>query len=82
MNNTLQDQYLNQIRKANEIVTIYLVDASQIHGKIMGFDNFAIILLSAGKRELIYKHAISRIIPVTTMQKNTHINTQNAVTTK
>lgn len=59
----LQDGFLNQVRKEGVIVTIYLVNGFQVRGIVRGFDNFTIILENDGKHELVYKHAISTIIP-------------------
>ncbi len=59
----LQDGFLNQVRKESVPVTLYLVNGFQIRGLVKGFDNFTIIIDSEGKPELVYKHAISTIIP-------------------
>jgi host factor-I protein len=60
----LQDAFLNQVRKEGIAVTIYLVNGFQIRGLVKGFDNFTIILDCDGKQEMVYKHAVSTIIPV------------------
>jgi host factor-I protein len=60
----LQDAFLNQVRKEGIAVTIYLVNGFQIRGLVKGFDNFTVILDSDGKQEMVYKHAVSTIIPV------------------
>lgn len=59
----LQDAFLNQVRKEGIAVTVYLVNGFQIRGLVKGFDNFTIILDTDGKQELVYKHAVSTIIP-------------------
>lgn len=59
----LQDAFLNHIRKENIPVTVYLVNGFQLKGVVRGFDNFTVILDSDGKEDLIYKHAISTVIP-------------------
>ena len=59
----LQDYFLNQVRKENLHVTIFLVNGVQLHGKVRGFDNFTIFLEADGKQLLIYKHAISTLSP-------------------
>jgi host factor-I protein len=59
----LQDKILNIVRKKNITVTIYLTNGFQLNGKVVGFDNFTVILDSDGKNQLIYKHAISTIVP-------------------
>lgn len=59
----LQDVFLNQVRKDKTSVTIYLTNGFQFKGTVKGFDNFTVILESDGKQNLVYKHAISTIIP-------------------
>ena len=60
----LQDVFLNQVRKENTQITIFLVNGFQLRGTVRGFDNYTIVLDSEGKQQMIYKHAISTIIPV------------------
>ncbi|MDR3552821.1 MAG: RNA chaperone Hfq [Clostridia bacterium] len=60
----LQDVFLNQVRKDKTMVTIYLTNGFQFKGLVKGFDNFTVILESDGKQNLVYKHAISTIIPM------------------
>lgn len=60
----LQDVFLNQVRKDKTMVTIYLTNGFQFKGAVRGFDSFTVILESDGKQNLVYKHAISTIIPV------------------
>lgn len=59
----LQDAFLNQVRKEGVAVTVYLVNGFQIRGLVKGFDSFTVILDTDGKQELVYKHAVSTIIP-------------------
>lgn len=63
-NINLQDAFLNKARKDNVGITIFLVNGYQIKGQVKGFDNYTIILESEDKQQLIYKHAISTIIPM------------------
>jgi len=58
-----QDVILNQVRKENIPVTVFLTSGFQIRGSLRGFDNFVVILESEGKQQLIYKHAISTVVP-------------------
>jgi host factor-I protein len=58
----LQDNFLNQIRKEKVPVAIYLTNGVRLKGFIKGFDNF-VILLKENSHSLIYKHAISTIVP-------------------
>ncbi|MDA8227637.1 MAG: RNA chaperone Hfq [Desulfitobacterium hafniense] len=60
----LQDTFLNQVRKDNLPVTIYLVNGFQLKGIVRGFDNFTVILDFEGKQQMVYKHAISTIMPL------------------
>ncbi len=59
----LQDLVLNQVRKDNIPVTIYLINGFQLKGFIRGFDNFTVIIEFDGKQQMVYKHAISTITP-------------------
>lgn len=59
----LQDGFLNQVRKDGTPVTIFLINGFQLRGQVRGFDNFTVILDNEGKLEMVYKHAISTIIP-------------------
>ena len=63
-NLNLQDVFLNQARKDKIPVTIYLTNGFQFKGMVRGFDNYIVILDCDGKQNLVYKHAISTIIPV------------------
>ncbi|HHW92075.1 MAG TPA: RNA chaperone Hfq [Firmicutes bacterium] len=60
----LQDSFLNQVRKENVLVTLYLINGFQLKGIVRGFDNFTVIMESDGKQMLVYKHAISTITPM------------------
>lgn len=60
----LQDVFLNQARKDKIPVTIYLTNGFQFKGMIKGFDGYTVIIDCDGKQNLVYKHAISTIIPV------------------
>lgn len=60
----LQDAFLNQVRKENIGVSIYLVSGAQIKGMVRGFDQFTVVLESQGRLQLVYKHAIASVVPV------------------
>jgi len=62
-NINLQDVFLNQTRKEKIAVTIYLTNGFQFKGMVKGFDNYTVILDCDEKQSLVYKHAISTIIP-------------------
>jgi host factor-I protein len=66
----IQDQFLNQLRKDNAFVTVFLLNGFQLRGLVKGFDNFTVLLESDGKQQLIYKHAISTFVP----QKNVQLD--------
>jgi host factor-I protein len=60
----LQDMFLNQVRKENIPVTVYLAGGVQVQGLVRGFDAFTVLIESAGKpTQLVYKHAMSSIVP-------------------
>jgi len=65
MNKTinLQDVFLNQARKERISVTVFLKNGFQFKGLVKGFDAFTVILETDGKQSLVYKHAISTIVP-------------------
>ncbi|CRK80370.1 RNA chaperone Hfq [Neobacillus massiliamazoniensis] len=65
----IQDQFLNQCRKDNINVTVFLLNGFQLRGQIKGFDNFTVLFESEGKQQLVYKHAISTFAP----QRNVHL---------
>lgn len=60
----LQDFFLNQVRKDGIPVTIYLVNGFQLKGNVRGFDNFTVIIDVEGKQQMVYKHAISTVMPI------------------
>ena len=59
----LQDVFLNQARKDRLPLTIFLTNGYQFKGIIRGFDSFIVILETDGRQQLVYKHAISTIVP-------------------
>ena len=59
----LQDVFLNRVRKENVSITVFLINGYQLRGYVKGFDNYIMILDTDGKQQLIYKHAISTIVP-------------------
>lgn len=63
LNNNLQDLFLNNARKNRISVTIFLTNGFQLKGNVKGFDNFTVILDNEGKQMMIYKHAVSTIVP-------------------
>ena len=59
----LQDVFLNHVRKDKMPVTVFLVNGVKLQGVISWFDNFSILLRREGSSQLVYKHAISTIMP-------------------
>ncbi len=59
----LQDSFLNEVRKHKTQVTIFLMNGVRLVGLVEGFDNFTIILKVDGRQQMVYKHAISTIVP-------------------
>ena len=64
----LQDIFLNQLRKSKTSVTIFLVNGVKLQGIVTWFDNFCVLLKRDGHAQLVYKHAISTIMPAGPIQ--------------
>jgi len=61
-NPSFQDAYLNQLRKEKMPLTVFLMNGVRLKGTIKAFDNF-VVLLKDASQQLVYKHAISTIVP-------------------
>jgi host factor-I protein len=59
----LQDAFLNHVRKTKVPVTIFLINGVKLQGVITWFDNFCVLLRRDGQSQLVYKHAISTVMP-------------------
>ncbi len=59
----LQELFLNRVRLDKLPVTVFLMNGFQLRGIIRAFDSFTVVLDSEGKQQMIYKHAISTIVP-------------------
>jgi len=59
----LQDTLLNQLRKDKTPLTVFLMNGFQIRGIVRAFDTFTVLMECEGKQELVYKHALSTLIP-------------------
>ncbi len=59
----LQDTFLNKARQEKVPLTIFLTNGFQLRGVVRGFDTFIVLVDCDGKQEMIYKHAISTVIP-------------------
>ena len=64
----LQDTFLNSVRKAKTPLTIFLVNGVKLQGVVSWFDNFCVLLRRDGQSQLVYKHAISTIMPAQPVQ--------------
>jgi len=62
---SLQDTFLNHVRKNKTALTIFLVNGVKLQGVVTWFDNFCVLLRRDGHSQLVYKHAISTIMPGT-----------------
>ena len=60
----LQDLMLNELRSEHTPVTMFLMNGFQMKGVVTGFDSFIVMLSSEGKQQMIYKHAISTLVPL------------------
>ena len=60
----LQDAILSEVRRERVPVTLFLMNGFQLRGTITGYDNFVVVLVSEGKQQMIYKHAISTLAPI------------------
>ena len=63
-NTNLQEAILQEVRRDRIPVTLFLMNGFQLRGVITGFDSFVVVLVSDGKQQMIYKHAISTLAPM------------------
>jgi host factor-I protein len=61
--NNLQDLFLAQIRRSRVNVTLFLMNGFQMRGVVTGYDAFIVVVNTDGKQQVVYKHAISTIVP-------------------
>ena len=59
----LQDTFLNSVRRSKTPLTVFLVNGVKLQGVVTWFDNFCVLLRRDGQSQLVYKHAISTIMP-------------------
>ena len=62
-----QDVFLNQARKDRTMLPVFLMNGFQMRGVITGFDSFVVVLESDGRQQMLYKHAISTIVPASSI---------------
>ena len=70
-NINLQDAILKEVRREKVPVTLFLMNGFQLRGIITGYDSFVVVLVSDGKKQMIYKHAISPLAPMKTLKAAT-----------
>ena len=63
-NMNLQEAILKECRKDKVPLTLFLMNGFQLRGIVTGFDSFVVVLVSDGKQQMIYKHAISTLAPI------------------
>ena len=63
-NYNLQDAILKEVRREKIPLTLFLMNGFQLRGIVTGFDSFVVVLVSDGKQQMIYKHAISTLAPI------------------
>ena len=66
--NNLQDVFLNHLRKNKNPVTLFLVNGGKLQGIVTWFDNFSVLLRRDAHSQLVYKHAISTVMPINPVQ--------------
>ena len=64
----LQDAILTEVKKEKVPVTLFLMNGFQLRGIITGFDSFVVVLVTDGKQQMIYKHAISTLAPIRSLK--------------
>ncbi|MBQ8768309.1 MAG: RNA chaperone Hfq [Oscillospiraceae bacterium] len=73
-NINLQDAILQEVRRDKVPVTLFLMNGFQLRGTIVGFDSFVVVLVSEGRQQMIYKHAISTLAPMKQLKAAGPIN--------
>jgi len=64
----LQDAILNEVRRDRVPVTLFLMNGFQLRGIVTGYDSFVVVLVTEGKQQMIYKHAISTLAPTKSLR--------------
>jgi len=60
----IQDSFLNNARKEKSVITIYLLSGVKVSGRIKSFDKYSLVLETNNQEQLIFKHAVSTVVPV------------------
>ena len=66
--NILQEAILSEVCREKVPVTLFLMNGFQLRGTITGYDSFIVVLVTDGKQQMIYKHAISTLAPIRTLK--------------
>lgn len=69
----LQDAILKEVKRDKVPITLFLMNGFQLRGIITGFDSFVVVLVSDGKQQMIYKHAISTLAPMRPLKAASNI---------
>lgn len=75
--NNVQDVFLNHLRKTRQACTVFLTNGVKLQGKITWFDNFCLTLVRDGNTQLVYKHAISTVMPSDNFQMHDLLDVEN-----
>lgn len=68
----LQEAILDETSRDNIPVTMFLMNGVQVRGIVTGYDNFVVVIETEGRQQMIYKHAISTIIPARVLKSIKH----------
>ena len=66
--NNLQEAILSEVSREKMPVTLFLMNGFQLRGTITGYDSFVVVLVTDGKQQMIYKHAISTLAPIRSLK--------------
>ena len=66
--NNLQEAILHEVQREHIPVTLFLMNGFQLRGTVTGYDSFVVVLVTDGKQQMIYKHAISTLAPIRTLK--------------
>ncbi|MEC9292512.1 MAG: RNA chaperone Hfq [Pseudomonadota bacterium] len=75
--NNVQDVFLNHLRKTRQPCTVFLTNGVKLQGKVTWFDNFCVTLTRDGITQLVYKHAISTVMPADAFQMHDILDIDN-----
>ena len=74
----IQDSFLNTARKERHNITIYLVSGVKLTGRIRSFDKYSVVLETSNQEQLIFKHAISTVVPARAVAMPHHVPAPDA----